>query len=61
MCIHLNSSQPLSVSESSIFMAGIDVGHQFFSRAEMVAAGFHNHWLNGIDYVGKNGSKVSFL
>ncbi|KAL8134510.1 histone-lysine N-methyltransferase, H3 lysine-9 specific SUVH4-like isoform X2 [Apium graveolens] len=40
---------------------GIDVGHQFFSRAEMVAAGFHNHWLNGIDYVGKNGSKIEDL
>uniref|UniRef100_A0A165XHG0 Histone-lysine N-methyltransferase n=1 Tax=Daucus carota subsp. sativus TaxID=79200 RepID=A0A165XHG0_DAUCS len=40
---------------------GIDVGHQFFSRAEMVAAGFHNHWLNGIDYVGQNGSKIEDL
>ncbi|CAA0833843.1 Histone-lysine N-methyltransferase- H3 lysine-9 specific SUVH4 [Striga hermonthica] len=32
---------------------GIDVGHQFFSRAEMVVVGFHQHWLNGIDYIGK--------
>uniref|UniRef100_A0A803MZI4 Uncharacterized protein n=1 Tax=Chenopodium quinoa TaxID=63459 RepID=A0A803MZI4_CHEQI len=31
---------------------GVDVGHQFFSRAEMVAVGFHSHWLNGIDYMG---------
>ncbi|KAL6587073.1 hypothetical protein OROMI_000051 [Orobanche minor] len=33
---------------------GIDVGHQFFSRAEMVAVGFHQHWLNGIDYIGES-------
>ncbi|CAN8256404.1 unnamed protein product [Cochlearia groenlandica] len=33
-------------------LPGIDVGHQFFSRAEMAAVGFHNHWLNGIDYMG---------
>lgn len=36
---------------------GIDVGHQFFSRAEMVVVGFFSHWLNGIDYIGQNGSK----
>ncbi|CAN8236508.1 unnamed protein product [Cochlearia groenlandica] len=33
-------------------LPGIDVGHQFFSRSEMVAVGFHSHWLNGIDYMG---------
>ncbi|CAI0555738.1 unnamed protein product, partial [Linum tenue] len=33
-------------------LPGIDVGHQFYSRAEMVAIGFHGHWLNGIDYMG---------
>ncbi|XP_057982560.1 histone-lysine N-methyltransferase, H3 lysine-9 specific SUVH4 isoform X2 [Malania oleifera] len=33
---------------------GVDVGYQFFSRAEMVAVGFHCHWLNGIDYMGKS-------
>lgn len=38
-----------------LVMAGIDVGHQFFSRAEMVVVGFHHHWLNGIDYIGKSG------
>ncbi|KAK9678085.1 hypothetical protein RND81_11G187000 [Saponaria officinalis] len=32
---------------------GVDVGHQFFSRAEMVAVGFHSHWLNGIDFMGQ--------
>lgn len=37
---------------------GIDVGYQFFSRAEMVAIGFHSHWLNGIDYIGKTAKKV---
>ncbi|GMP29966.1 hypothetical protein CsSME_00004847 [Camellia sinensis var. sinensis] len=39
---------------------GIDVGHQFFSRAEMVAVGFHSHWLNGIDYIGQTASKVMY-
>lgn len=33
-------------------LAGIDVGHQFYSRAEMVVVGLHSHWLNGIDYMG---------
>ncbi|XP_068654963.1 histone-lysine N-methyltransferase, H3 lysine-9 specific SUVH4-like [Aristolochia californica] len=37
---------------------GIDVGHQFFSRAEMVAVGLHNHWLKGIDYLRKDFSKL---
>lgn len=36
-----------------LVMVGIDVGHQFFSRAEMVVVGFHQHWLNGINYIGK--------
>ncbi|EEF49335.1 histone-lysine n-methyltransferase, suvh, putative [Ricinus communis] len=38
-------------------LPGIDVGHQFYSRAEMVAIGFHSHWLNGIDYMGLSYSK----
>lgn len=38
---------------------GIDVGHQFFSRAEMVALGFHSHWLNGIDFIGQ-GKKLDY-
>ncbi|KAE8661663.1 Histone-lysine N-methyltransferase, H3 lysine-9 specific SUVH4 [Hibiscus syriacus] len=33
--------------------ASIDVGHQFYSRAEMVAVGFHSHWLNGTDFMGR--------
>ncbi|MCL7051067.1 hypothetical protein MKW94_025750, partial [Papaver nudicaule] len=33
-------------------LPGVDVGHQFYSRAEMVVVGFHNHWLNGIDFMG---------
>ncbi|CAA0823511.1 Histone-lysine N-methyltransferase- H3 lysine-9 specific SUVH4 [Striga hermonthica] len=37
---------------------GIDVGHQFFSRAEMVVVGFHQHWLNGIDYIGKTAASA---
>ncbi|XP_061355379.1 histone-lysine N-methyltransferase, H3 lysine-9 specific SUVH4-like isoform X2 [Gastrolobium bilobum] len=28
---------------------GVEVGHQFCSRCEMVAVGMHSHWLNGID------------
>ena len=40
-----------------LLMAGIMVGHQFYSRAEMVAVGFHSHWLNGIDYMGQSYSK----
>ncbi|KAK9064695.1 hypothetical protein SSX86_016077 [Deinandra increscens subsp. villosa] len=37
---------------------GVDVGHQFFSRCEMVTVGFHNHWLNGIDYIGASSQAV---
>ncbi|KEH26476.1 histone-lysine N-methyltransferase, suvh protein [Medicago truncatula] len=37
---------------------GIEVGYQFYSRAEMVAVGFHSHWLNGIDFIGKSYSKT---
>ncbi|KAG9439844.1 hypothetical protein H6P81_020009 [Aristolochia fimbriata] len=39
-------------------LEGIDVGHQFFSRAEMVAVGLHSHWLKGIDYVRTDYSKL---
>ncbi|KAF2322964.1 hypothetical protein GH714_032477 [Hevea brasiliensis] len=39
-------------------LSGINVGHQFYSRAEMVAVGFHSHWLTGIDYMGMSYSKV---
>ncbi|KAK7368221.1 hypothetical protein VNO80_10245 [Phaseolus coccineus] len=37
---------------------GIEVGYQFYSRAEMVAVGFHSHWLNGIDYMGQSYAKA---
>ena len=40
-----------------LLVAGIAVGHQFYSRAEMVVVGFHSHWLNGIDYMGQSYSK----
>ncbi|KAL8227447.1 hypothetical protein R6Q57_015031 [Mikania cordata] len=33
-------------------LPGIDVGYQFYSRAEMVAIGLHSLWLNDIDYMG---------
>ncbi|OVA09678.1 SET domain [Macleaya cordata] len=39
---------------------GVDVGHQFYSRAEMVAIGFHSHWLNGIDYMGASYKKLEY-
>ncbi|CAN6471876.1 unnamed protein product [Victoria cruziana] len=39
-------------------LPGIEVGHQFFSRAEMVVLGFHGHWLNGIDFMGESYSKL---
>lgn len=39
-------------------MEGVEVGYQFYSRAEMVAIGFHSHWLNGIDYMGQSYAKV---
>ncbi|KAK7311287.1 hypothetical protein RJT34_09321 [Clitoria ternatea] len=37
---------------------GIEVGHQFYSRAEMVVVGFHSHWLNGIDFMGQSYAKM---
>ncbi|XP_078432860.1 histone-lysine N-methyltransferase, H3 lysine-9 specific SUVH4-like protein isoform X2 [Wolffia australiana] len=40
-------------------LPGIDVGHHFFSRAEMVAVGLHSHWLNGIDYMGFSYGKMA--
>ncbi|KAG2709923.1 hypothetical protein I3843_04G001400 [Carya illinoinensis] len=40
---------------------GIKVGHQFYARAEMVAVGFHSHWLNGIDYMGQNYKKGEYM
>ncbi|KAK1566914.1 hypothetical protein Q3G72_005985 [Acer saccharum] len=39
---------------------GIKVGYQFYSRCEMVAVGFHSHWLNGIDYMGASYSKGKY-
>ncbi|XP_058102909.1 histone-lysine N-methyltransferase, H3 lysine-9 specific SUVH4 isoform X2 [Magnolia sinica] len=39
-------------------LPGIDVGHQFHSRAEMVVVGLHSHWLNGIDFLGETFRKL---
>uniref|UniRef100_A0ACD5U3H3 Uncharacterized protein n=1 Tax=Avena sativa TaxID=4498 RepID=A0ACD5U3H3_AVESA len=33
-------------------LPGVEVGDQFYSRAEMVVLGIHGHWMKGIDYVG---------
>ncbi|KAF9688353.1 hypothetical protein SADUNF_Sadunf02G0188700 [Salix dunnii] len=41
-------------------LPGISVGHRFYSRAEMVAVGFHSHWLNGIDYMGQSYRKGEY-
>ncbi|XP_068643019.1 histone-lysine N-methyltransferase, H3 lysine-9 specific SUVH4-like [Aristolochia californica] len=38
-------------------LKGIDVGHRFFSRAEMVVVGLHDHWMNGIDFMGASYGK----
>ncbi|KAM0874079.1 hypothetical protein ACQ4PT_037651 [Festuca glaucescens] len=35
-------------------LPGVDVGDQFYSRAEMVVLGIHGHWMKGIDYMGPN-------
>ncbi|XP_021725156.1 uncharacterized protein LOC110692468 isoform X1 [Chenopodium quinoa] len=42
-------------------LPGIDVGYQFYSRAEMTADGFHSHWLNGIDYIRQSKGKKRTL
>ncbi|OVA17371.1 SET domain [Macleaya cordata] len=39
-------------------LPGVDVGHQFYSRAEMVVLGLHGHWLNGIDFMGPSYEKL---
>ncbi|KAL3526246.1 hypothetical protein ACH5RR_010902 [Cinchona calisaya] len=47
------TSSVLNPTKSFGSIPGIEVGHQFFSRAEMVVLGFHSHWLNGIDFIGQ--------
>ncbi|GLT52438.1 hypothetical protein SLA2020_257850 [Shorea laevis] len=37
---------------------GFKVGHQFYSRAEMLAVGFHGQVQGGIDYMGKSYEKL---
>ncbi|XP_057949792.1 histone-lysine N-methyltransferase, H3 lysine-9 specific SUVH4-like [Malania oleifera] len=54
----LESNEVLYPEKRFGSLPGVDVGHQFFSRAEMVAVGFHSHWLNGIDYMGQSYSKL---
>ena len=49
---------PYSVVLIFLVMVGIDVGYQFYSHAEIVAIGFHSHWLNGIDYMGQSYAKA---
>lgn len=49
----------LTLLEVFCFSAGLNVGHKFFSRAEMVSIGLHSHSLKGIDFVDKVTEKVS--
>eukprot|EP00897_Mesotaenium_endlicherianum_P006666 jgi/Mesen1/6027/ME000308S05226 len=39
---------------------GIEVGQQFFGRAEMVVVGMHSHWLNGIDFITKDAKNNTY-
>ncbi|KAI7730693.1 hypothetical protein M8C21_032302, partial [Ambrosia artemisiifolia] len=50
----LSSNTALTPQTRIGSIPGVDVGHQFFSRCEMVTVGFHNHWLSGIDYIGES-------
>nr|XP_043606847.1 LOW QUALITY PROTEIN: histone-lysine N-methyltransferase, H3 lysine-9 specific SUVH4 [Erigeron canadensis] len=53
----ITSNTTLSRGNRIGSVPGVDVGHQFFSRCEMVTVGFHNHWLCGIDYIGSSKQK----
>ncbi|XP_060195816.1 histone-lysine N-methyltransferase, H3 lysine-9 specific SUVH4 isoform X1 [Lycium barbarum] len=53
----MKSAKEVLNSERIGHIPGIDVGHQFFSRAEMVVVGFHIHWLNGIDCVAQTAGR----
>ncbi|KDP46771.1 hypothetical protein JCGZ_06559 [Jatropha curcas] len=56
-CLHFaqmqNKKEVLYPEKIIGHLPGIAVGHKFNSRSEMVALGFHGHWLNGIDYISK--------
>ncbi|KAK7860465.1 histone-lysine n-methyltransferase [Quercus suber] len=45
----------------AISEASINVGHQFSSRAAMVAVGLHGQCLRGIDYTGESSKVVGYL
>ncbi|GJY83325.1 histone-lysine N-methyltransferase, H3 lysine-9 specific SUVH4 isoform X1 [Tanacetum coccineum] len=53
-----NSNEILFPKKRLGHLPGVDVGCHFYSRAEMVAVGIHSHWLYGIDYMGKEYSKM---
>ncbi|PWA88914.1 histone-lysine N-methyltransferase, H3 lysine-9 specific SUVH4 [Artemisia annua] len=48
-----NLKQLLYVEKTIGHLPGIDVGHRFCSRTEMVAVGLHSNWISGIDYMGQ--------
>ncbi|KAL5552593.1 hypothetical protein UlMin_039994 [Ulmus minor] len=56
----LKNKETLNLEKTFGNVPGIEVGHQFFSRAEMVAVGFHGHWLKGIDYMGNSYAKNNY-
>ncbi|KAG5534650.1 hypothetical protein RHGRI_022689 [Rhododendron griersonianum] len=58
LCVQMRVTNAVLYPKKQIgSIPGIDIGHQFFSRAEMVVVGFHSHWLNGIDYIGETAKK----
>uniref|UniRef100_A0A7N0T7Q8 Uncharacterized protein n=1 Tax=Kalanchoe fedtschenkoi TaxID=63787 RepID=A0A7N0T7Q8_KALFE len=59
VCLMFHHLCTVCSSFFSFWVPGVTVNTwEFFSRAEMVVIGFHSHWLNGIDYMGQNYSKV---
>ncbi|OMO72415.1 hypothetical protein COLO4_27624 [Corchorus olitorius] len=59
-CVMIEKNEVLYPEKTIGSLPGIDVGHQFYSRAEMCVVGFHGHWLNGIDFAGQNHKKGEF-
>ncbi|TQD90262.1 hypothetical protein C1H46_024179 [Malus baccata] len=57
----LKKNQILFPEKKIGHLAGIAVGHQFYSRTEMVAIGFHSHLLSGIDCLGESKGKETNL
>ncbi|CAI0463719.1 unnamed protein product, partial [Linum tenue] len=54
----LNKKENVNSNMKLGLLPGIVAGHRFFSRAEMVAIGFQQHWLSGIDYLRKHSKRL---